>query len=254
MALPTIFANLAAGNQNLSLFDTMFNAVAALVATSCTCTGTNALVLTPLANAPTPSLAQAGYMIQFTAQNNNTGAVTIAVGSLSALNAYKGSSAGPTSLVANDLAAGVRYIALYDPALNGGLGGFMVTGSPIGLSVTGPATWTPADASGAGLTLVNAGSYFVQQGKVVTLQAKITWPANASGANAAIGGLPATPYASVPTVGFQGVGTFFGSEGLNPAINSSGNLNLYVCTTGNQITNSSLNSSTIAFTMSYFTA
>ena len=52
-------------------------------------------------------------------------------------------------------------------------------------------TWTPADASGAGLTLTLIGSAtYIKVGKIVTVQALITYPSTASASNATIGGLP----------------------------------------------------------------
>ena len=53
MSLPVIFATLAAGDQNLSLFDTQFAALGALVVIPCAASGQNAVVLTPNANTPT---------------------------------------------------------------------------------------------------------------------------------------------------------------------------------------------------------
>jgi hypothetical protein len=52
-------------------------------------------------------------------------------------------------------------------------------------------TWTPIDASGAGLTLVSAGVY-TKIGRQVFYSAQITYPSTASGSNAIIGGLPFT--------------------------------------------------------------
>jgi len=53
-------------------------------------------------------------------------------------------------------------------------------------------TWTPTDASGAGLTIVNNGCHYVKVGRLVTIVLYVSYPSTASGANAAIGGLPFT--------------------------------------------------------------
>jgi hypothetical protein len=51
-------------------------------------------------------------------------------------------------------------------------------------------TWTPTDASGAGLTLSVASANYAKIGNTVRLQAQITYPSNASGASVLLGGLP----------------------------------------------------------------
>ena len=52
-------------------------------------------------------------------------------------------------------------------------------------------TWTPTDTSGAGLSLtVSNSATYIKVGKLVTVQAFITYPTTASGLNASIGGLP----------------------------------------------------------------
>ena len=52
-------------------------------------------------------------------------------------------------------------------------------------------TWTPADASGAGLTLSLAGTAnYIKVGKIVTVQALINYPSTASASGAVISGLP----------------------------------------------------------------
>jgi hypothetical protein len=54
-------------------------------------------------------------------------------------------------------------------------------------------TWVPADASGAGLALtINAATY-TKIGRHVSCLCSVTYPATASGAAAAISGLPFTP-------------------------------------------------------------
>lgn len=51
-------------------------------------------------------------------------------------------------------------------------------------------TWTPTDASGAGLTLSVSSATYTRIGNTVRLQAFITFPSNASGASVLLGGLP----------------------------------------------------------------
>ena len=51
-------------------------------------------------------------------------------------------------------------------------------------------SWTPTDASGAGLSLTITYAKYVRVGKSVTVNAFVTYPATASAAAATIGGLP----------------------------------------------------------------
>ena len=52
-------------------------------------------------------------------------------------------------------------------------------------------TWTPVDASGAGLSLTSSGS-FVKIGKIIFISAQVIYPVTADGSSALIGGLPFT--------------------------------------------------------------
>jgi len=51
-------------------------------------------------------------------------------------------------------------------------------------------TWTPLDASGAGLAITGSGCVYTKIGRVVTIEGIIIFPATASVANAAFTGLP----------------------------------------------------------------
>ena len=53
-------------------------------------------------------------------------------------------------------------------------------------------TWTPTDASGAGLTLTASSNKYTKVGRQVTVTALITYPSTASVAYLTIGGLPYT--------------------------------------------------------------
>ena len=70
-------------------------------------------------------------------------------------------------------------------------------------------TWTPTDASGGALVLTINYAKYVRIGKQVTVNAYITYPANANANNAKIGGLPftvgANNYVPAPVVTNTGV-------------------------------------------------
>jgi hypothetical protein len=53
-------------------------------------------------------------------------------------------------------------------------------------------SWTPTDASGAGLSLTVTSATYVKHERLVLARCQLTYPATASGANATIGGLPFT--------------------------------------------------------------
>jgi hypothetical protein len=51
-------------------------------------------------------------------------------------------------------------------------------------------TWTPTDASGAGLTFITSEGRYTKIGRQVTVNFYVVYPATASASNAKIGGLP----------------------------------------------------------------
>lgn len=51
-------------------------------------------------------------------------------------------------------------------------------------------TWTPTDASGAGLTFSNVDAYYTKIGRMVYAYCRITYPTTANANSAVIGGLP----------------------------------------------------------------
>jgi len=59
-------------------------------------------------------------------------------------------------------------------------------------------TWTPIDASGAGLTFASPSGKYTKIGRQVTAWAVLTYPSTADGTNSAIGGLPFTIFNSAP--------------------------------------------------------
>ena len=71
-------------------------------------------------------------------------------------------------------------------------------GSSTSLSDTVSATtWTPADGSGASLSLTINDHAYYKIGKLVHIIFNITYPATANGATAKISGLPVAPYTSL---------------------------------------------------------
>jgi len=63
-------------------------------------------------------------------------------------------------------------------------------------------TWTPTDASGAGLTLTTQYSKYTKIGNMVYVCAEITYPSTADASRVQIGGLPFTSLATMAYGGF----------------------------------------------------
>ena len=67
-------------------------------------------------------------------------------------------------------------------------------------------TWTPADASGAALALTIANANYIRIGRLVQVQAGITYPVTADGSTAQISGLPYAVNANNPPLTINATG------------------------------------------------
>lgn len=119
-----VLANLAAGNQPLSILDQMFNDAGALSATQCAASGTNTITLTPNSFTPPISAYANLQTFGFTAQNNSSGAVTLQVSALGFLPVYI--PGGTRQAASADINAGTYYQIVFLQSLNSGGGGFIV--------------------------------------------------------------------------------------------------------------------------------
>lgn len=149
MAYPTIFANLAAGNQPLALFDTMFQQVAAMVAIPCTASGTNTIALTSIGTAPTLAAYSNFNFFAFKAVATSTGSVSLNFNGLATLPAFREDASTPIG--SGDIVINQHYIAMFSQSLNAGGGGFCV--QKAALEVTGAASTGIFEAGGR-VTLV----------------------------------------------------------------------------------------------------
>jgi hypothetical protein len=104
-------------------------------------------------------------------------------------------------------------------------------------------TWTPVDSSGAGLTFSGASGTYTKIGRQVTVNGQLTFPATASTANIAIGGLPFT-------VGTFSVGAVNNADVVF-TITSSTVFYIYDVA-GTRKTNVNYSGVTIYFTIAYF--
>lgn len=166
MSIRTILANLIAGNQPVSIIDQLFQDVWNAATMSCTAAGTNAITLTPRANVNAPAAYVPNQRFSFDAAATTTGAVTVQVGSLSALTLYQ---PGGTPAGAGTLTSGAYYEIAYDPTLSAGAGGFIITNS----IVPAVAQSTQADFKNLVITNTTAGTPASQL--VVTCDAAVLW-------------------------------------------------------------------------------
>jgi hypothetical protein len=104
-------------------------------------------------------------------------------------------------------------------------------------------TWTPVDSSGAGLTFSGASGTYTKIGRQVTVNGQLSFPATASTANIAIGGLPFT-------VGTFSVGAVNNADVVF-TITSSTVFYIYDVA-GTRKTNVNYSGVTIYFTIAYF--
>ncbi len=174
--------------------DTNLLALARMGAYPCSVSGSaNAIVLALLdTNAP-PNNAYQNYVdYAFIVALTNNAPVTIRVGSLASLNAYKDTSAGPVALAGGELVQNCLCVATYDSTLNASAGGFHVR--VVG-AVNSPINPSQIQVNGgASLTRMVSGTYTVA---FTVVPANLSQDQNVTLVNASVGdpvvlGLPAT--------------------------------------------------------------
>lgn len=183
MGWRTTFANLTQGNEPLSLFDQQNDDVGLLTIVPCTATGTNTIALAPNGYCATQSVYANYQAYGFVAANTSTGAVTLNVNSIGALNLYQPN--GTLQVGAGQIVAGQFYLAAYNSALNSSAGGFQLIAPTYAQG-----SWTPADASGGSLTFTSIVATYQMNGNLLTASFAFTYPSTADTNPAKISGLP----------------------------------------------------------------
>jgi hypothetical protein len=109
-------------------------------------------------------------------------------------------------------------------------------------------TWTPTDISGAGLTLTVGYARYTKIGRLVYLQAYITYPSTASSSVAAIGPVPFTP-----SSGTAPTGSAFGDALFNivPYLNQNTTQRFFKGGANQNMVNSELSSKYLFYTLVY---
>jgi hypothetical protein len=141
--------------------DTNLLALGRMGAYPCTVGGTANAITLALADASAPPLnAYQNYQdFAFVAASTNSSSVTIKVGALAVLNAYKDTTAGPVALSGSEIVQNCICVATYDGTLNSNAGGFHVR---IVGSVNSPINPSQIQiAGGATLTRFNSGVFTV---------------------------------------------------------------------------------------------
>jgi len=244
----TTFATLT--NPTTPELDANFATLSMLAPIPVTVSGTNALTLTSIAGASTISSYQ-NYMtfIGTVVSTNNAGVTASVVGIQSGafLNVYKDTGLGSVLLTGSEMVAGCSFTLRYDSALNSGAGGFhlLVVSGLSGLNA--PVAWTPTDQSGAGLVFTSASAFYQIIGALVFVWGTLTYPSTANGANSLISlplPVPNRSNAQVP-------GTVF-AAGLQALIlPSSGGASTASFFTTGHLTNASLSTNFVSFSLFY---
>lgn len=112
-------------------------------------------------------------------KSSGSAATTLAAGSASNLNS-------------GTLAAARGGAGTINGALKGNGSGVVSQAAAADLSDYSTGTWTPADGSGASLTLANVAGAYTKIGNMVFAYARFDYPATANGSNNTISGLPFT--------------------------------------------------------------
>ena len=114
-------------------------------------------------------------------------------------------------------------------------------------------TWTPVDASGAGLSFTGASAYYTRIGRTVTVVFTLVYPTTANASAARIGGLPFT--SANTNNGFNN-GTFNtnnSGQNIQPSIVANAtNFAALLVATGTSATNVQLTGATLRGGLTYF--
>lgn len=152
-------------------------------------TATDQIVLSP---SPAGFSLTAGNLITFIAGFTNPGPMTLNANGTGAKPVLKLGSAGPVALVGGEVVLNNAVALFYDGTQ------FQLLSNQ---APSGPAAWTPTDASGAGLTFTGVLGKYTKIGNMIFAYATFTYPATANGASARIS-LPVAAASTYGTVGY----------------------------------------------------
>lgn len=130
--VPNIFGPLI--NPSLPNLDNDFAAVTPAVVLPCIATGSNAITLTPVAGTLNATAYTDKDRYSFVAVANSTGAMTVQVAALGALNLYR--SGGSIQANTGDVVSGQYYDIAYQASLNAAAGGFVIVSAVASAATT----------------------------------------------------------------------------------------------------------------------
>lgn len=116
--------------------------------------------------------------------------------------------------------------------------------------VAAASSWTPIDASGAGLTFSSVSGTYQQIGNLVFASFRLTFPSTANGSGVTIGGLPVTSANSVLAAGPHILGVIGGAGG-SIRVNANSTSFIIFNPSGTQLTNANLSTLTMFGTIYY---
>jgi hypothetical protein len=188
-----------------------------------------------------PALADGmTHLVQFNAANGNN--ATLNVNGLGAKPLYSYGASGWAQVPAGAITTNMISPVTYDA----GAGVYRIQ------HINGVGSWTPVDGSGAGLAAFTGVSANYQViGNLVYAYFILTYPVNASGANAVIGGLPLT----TPNASYIQIPAFLDTHGnasggfLRPVLNTT--IANIINSTGTAATNSNMSGLTISALLTY---
>lgn len=111
-------------------------------------------------------------------------------------------------------------------------------------------TWTPTDGSGASLSFSGVVAFFTRVGREVTIYGRLAYPSTASGATAAMNGLPYSPILTN-----NSVGPCINDKGYTLVVkvdSSTGTFQFLEMATGGAHSNAGYSSGTFTFQLAYF--
>ncbi len=215
-----------------------------------TTTGSSGTYTYTPTNSTFPNAYVAGETYTFKADKDSAGSDVININALGNKNLKKFTSAGKVAIAAGDIKLGMFVQCMYD-------GTDMIVLNPRCVTDVSPTTWTPADASGASLSLTNNGSYYYQSGKMVGLSLDVTYPNTANGSNALVGGVPVNGNSNIANIVFNAPAAIVGTNISNAAIinNSTTSQIEFLSTGGGAVfTNAQISTLRIRATIPYFTS
>lgn len=179
------------------------------------------------------------HLVQF--DKTNGAAATLNVNSLGAIPLYTNGQGGWAAAPAATIVAGTLAYVSYDSS----------TGAYRVLNHHSHGSWTPNDASGAGLAFSSVSARYQVFGQMVYAYFALTYPTTSNGSSAVIGGLPVT----TPNTTYMQIPAFLDTHGtasggfLRPVANTT--TAVIVNASGTTATNANMSGLTISGCLIY---